>query len=104
MSSNFYYNLYLLKIIEKWVYFLWRSFFPWDRFWLNLLSHNLPHGRGNGLKFGGSAAAVARCEVLGAAAAAETAVFAGAKTAFKIDTITTTIHGLARQSRHNLLS
>ena len=64
-------------------------------------AHNLPHGRGgNGLKLGGSAA-VARCEVLGAAV---TAVFASAKTAFKIDTITTTIHGLARQSRHNLLS
>ena len=27
----------MLKIIEKWVYYLWRSFFPWDRFWLNLL-------------------------------------------------------------------
>ena len=65
---------------------------------------NLPHGRGgNGLKFGGSAAAVAKCEVLGAAAATVT-VFVSAKTAFKIDTITTTIHSLARQSRHNLLS
>ena len=37
MSSNFYYDLYLLKIIEKWVYYRWRSFFPWDRFLLNLL-------------------------------------------------------------------
>ena len=43
ISSKFYCDLYLLKIIEKWVYFLWRSFFPWDRFWLNLLccSNNL---------------------------------------------------------------
>ena len=102
MPSKLYHDLFSPKIIKKWVYCLWRSFFPWDRIWLNLLCHNLPHGRGNGLKFGGSAAAaVARCEVLGAAV---TAVFASAKTAFKIDTITTTIHSLARQSRHNLLS
>ena len=37
MSPKFYYGLYLLKIIEEWVYYLWKSFFPWDRFWLNLL-------------------------------------------------------------------
>ena len=27
MSSKFHYDLYLLKIIEKWVYYRWRSFF-----------------------------------------------------------------------------
>ena len=32
MFPKFYYGLYMLKIIEKLVYYLWRSFFPWDRF------------------------------------------------------------------------
>ena len=38
IPSKFYHDLYTLKIIQKWVYFPWRSFLPWDRFCLNLLS------------------------------------------------------------------